>query len=100
MDLIFLVLFVAILLFLFSPTLRAWLLSRLLLWIQRRVLKQMQGQGGRSKQQHYYRGTEGQDEEVTPKAKQQGKLGMDDIVAKKFGKPQSEDYVDFEELPK
>lgn len=102
MDFIFYLLFVAVLLLVFSPTLRAWLLARFLGWIQKRLLRQMQErQGYRSpngERQRYHQGR--QEENKTEAHATQGKLAMDDIATKKFDKAQKEDYVDFEELPK
>lgn len=103
MELILWAIFIAILLLIFSPTLRAWLLARILMSLQRRIFRDMERRQGFSAGGQE-RGRSGGSEEAsrggTSHRSPTDKLDMDDIATKKFDKPQSEDYVDFEELPK
>lgn len=105
MDFILWGLLVAILLLVFSPSLRARIFVYFLAWLQRRLLRQMQSrqeQGRRSTNAQSYDRTEANRGRKNTQAasSQRGKLDIQDIAAKKFTKAQSDDYVDFEELPK
>lgn len=95
-DFFLLLLFTAILLFFFSSSLRAWLLSWFLRRLQRRMQNQMEEQ---MRAQGSNTGKHQQTQE-TRHSSGAGKLDMGDIEAKKFDTPRSEDYVEFEELPK
>lgn len=102
-ELLMYALLVGVLLFIFSSRVRAWVLARIIESLQRRMFRQMEEQakaqykraGARSERTHQSERTYQEE----PQA-HSGKLDMDDIATKKFDKPQSEDYVDFEELPK
>lgn len=104
-DLILLLLLGAILLFFFSSSVRAWVLSWFLQRIQRRMQQQMEEQM-RAQSSHRGAGQQGSGGEHgyqsagDSHSHTSGKLDMGDIEAKKFDTPRSEDYVDFEELPK
>lgn len=101
LDLLFLLLLGAILLFIFSAQVRQWVLMRFLLSVQRRMQQaaeeQQRAEGRSTSGQSAYTGQGATGGEARAP---QGKLDMDDIVTKKFDTPRSEDYVDFEELPK
>lgn len=108
-DFILWLLLVGLLLFLFSGTVRTWVLLRILKSIQRRMTQH----GGQSYRSYSWRSgastsqTSSSYEEKhdsTSKGSDsqghRGKLDIGDIVAKKFDKSPSQEYIDFEELPK
>lgn len=86
-----------ILLFLLSSGFRQWLLVLFLRGVQRRIEEEAKRR--RASWTRDAQGPHSTGEDETRK-EPQGKLDMDDIVAKKFDRPKREDYVDFEELPK
>lgn len=94
MELILTLLFVGILIFVLSGTFRRWLLMLVLQRVQRRMQEQMrqQGMGGQSRSS--------QPDDRASDASRRSKLDMDEIEAKRFARTDSDDYVDFEELPK
>lgn len=104
-DLILLLVLGAILLFVFSSSVRAWALSWFLQRIQRQMQRQMEEQmraqgGPRGSRGQGTSGQQGRQSAEEHRPHASGKLDMGDIEAKKFDTPRSEDYVDFEELPK
>lgn len=103
-DILLYLLLIFILLLFLSSSFRAWIVARLLSSIQKRLFnKMMQEQAKRNaytqKEQNRKDKYGAQNSDRETRA-YQGKMDMDDIATKKFEKSQSEDYVDFEELPK
>lgn len=109
-EFLFFALFVGIILFFLFPGLRAWVLSKVMQSVQRRIAKQMEEQmrnaserqrsayGSHSSEQRARE--ESEDYQRQGRGTPQSKLDMSDIAAKKFEQVKKEDYVDFEELPK
>lgn len=90
MEFVGTLLLVGILLYLLMPVLRNWFLKWIAGRIQQRLHEQMR-QGASSN-----RRTSSQE----PASHKKEKMDMDEIEAKRFDKENSDDYVDFEELPK
>ncbi len=96
MDLILGIFFVAVILFLVSSTIRRWVLMFILGRVQRRMMEQAEEmQRQQRAQQRAYSQTSREDDE-----RPREKLDMDEIEAKRFERGNSDDYVDFEEIPK
>ncbi len=93
-ELLFTLLLIGLLLLIISGSLRRWLLSLLLTRIQRRMAEQMRQSQGAGRPS----GAQGARASQPPGPR--GKLDMDEIEAKRFAQGSSDDYVDFEELPK
>ncbi len=93
------IIFVALLLLLFSSSLRRWLLTLAVGQLQRRMAEQMRraAEQARAQQtgQSSDRGARA-GEQTTPH--REGKLDMNEIEAKRFERPSSDEYVDFEEV--
>lgn len=91
-----LILVFLILLFL-SGGLRRWLQMFIISRVQKRVMEQMrqaaEQQRQRTQQQQQSRDHQGQE-------RPRGKMDMDAIEARRFDRGNSDDYVDFEEIPK
>lgn len=109
-EFLFFALFVGIILFFLFPGLRAWVLSKVMQSVQRRIVKQVEEQmRNASERQRSAYGShssgqrareESEDYQRQGRGTPQSKLDMSDIAAKKFEQVKKEDYVDFEELPK
>ena len=91
-------LLILVILFLFWPRVQTWLLVRLLQRVQRRMSEA-------TGQQQYYdprggRQAPDSDCEAPASTEERQKQQLDNIEARKFDRSSSDDYVDFEELPK
>ena len=91
-------LLILVILFLFWPRVQTWLLVRLLQRVQRRMSEA-------TGQQQYYDPRGGSqapdpDREAPASTEERQKQQLDNIEARKFDRSSSDDYVDFEELPK
>lgn len=93
LEFIFLLLFGAVLLFIFSRTVCLWVLSQFLGYIHRRV------------QERYTEGASAQgadrgQRQAQSSGQRREKMDIRDIEAKRFEKSDESEYTDFEELPK
>ena len=91
-------LLILVILFLFWPRVQTWLLVRLLQRVQRRMSEA-------TGQRQYYDPRGGRqapdcDREAPASTEERQKQQLDNIEARKFDRSSSDDYVDFEELPK
>ena len=91
-------LLILVILFLFWPRVQTWLLVRLLQRVQRRMSEA-------TGQQQYYdprggRQATDSDREAPASTEERQNQQLDNIEARKFDRSSSDDYVDFEELPK
>lgn len=93
---IFMLIVVFVLLFLFSGSFRTWLLMKMVQRIQRKAEEQMRASQAQSENYQRREQAHQREEEV----KSTGKVEMDDIALRKIQRPQSEDYVDYEEVSK
>lgn len=98
-DVILTIIFIVLLLLLLSSSLRRWLLTLALGQLQKRMTEQMrrasqeaQAQQARSSES----GSSRERQQSTPR--REGKLDMSEIEAKRFERPSSDEYVDFEEV--
>ncbi|MDO4692212.1 MAG: DUF4834 family protein [Porphyromonadaceae bacterium] len=90
MEFVGTLLLIAILLYLLMPVLRNWFIRWVIGRIQQRAQDHMR-QGASSSRHAASQDASSQKKE---------KMDMDEIEAKRFDKENSDDYVDFEELPK
>lgn len=93
------IILIGVLLYLYWPTIQAWLAVKLIQRLQRRMTEAAGGEAYRNRgygapgaSAGHREGTEGSD----GRQKQE----LDDIEARKFTRPSSDEYVDFEELPR
>ena len=91
-------LLILVILFLFWPRIQTWLFVKLLQRVQRRMSEA-------AGQSQYYDPRGGQrapesDREASASTEEQQKQRLDNIEARKFDRSSSDEYVDFEELPK
>lgn len=93
MELLFWIFLICVLVFFFVPSVRLWLLSRLVARLQRKMQSQFEEQMRRSQ------GAQSARREQRQGSSPREKLDIDSIEAKRFDKENSNDYVDFEELP-
>lgn len=84
------IILIGVLLYLYWPTIQAWLAVKLLQRLQRRMTEAAGGEAYRTERR------EGTAESSDSRQKQE----LDDIEARKFTRPSSDEYVDFEELPR
>lgn len=95
MELLFGIFIICIFLFFFVPSIRFWVLSRVGERLQKKMQTLFEEQIRRQTTEHA-RKRSTQANSTTPKEK----LQIDEIEAKRFDKENSNNYVDFEELPK
>lgn len=93
LELIFMLLLGAFLLFIFSRTVRLWVLSQFLGYVQRRV-QERYTEGARAE------GAEREQRQRQSSGQRREKMDIRDIEAKRFEKGDESEYTDFEELPK
>ena len=94
------IILIGVLLYLYWPTIQAWLAVKLLQRLQRRMTE---AAGGEAYRNRGY-GALGHPLSVV-KARLRARTAarsrrLDDIEARKFTRPSSDEYVDFEELPR
>lgn len=94
MELLFWIFLIAVFVFFFVPSVRLWLLQRIVARLQRKMQSQFEEQMRRASSAQ---STSSGD---SPSTAPRQKLDIDSIEAKRFDKENSRDYVDFEELPK
>ena len=80
----------------FRARIQVWLLSHIL----RRVQERMGGDGAGSYSQQQRTSNRGSSRGSNTSSANQQKQELDDIEARKFERAASDEYVDFEELPK
>lgn len=97
MEFLLTIFLVGLVIYLLMPTIRAWILRWIVQRIQRNVMNGMgQNMGQASGNRQQARSSAPKDKATTRREK----MNMDEIEAKRFDKENSDDYVDFEELPK
>ena len=94
------IILIGVLLYLYWPTIQAWLAVKLLQRLQRRMTEAASGEAYRNRGYGAPGASSGRHEGTAESSDSRQKQELDDIEARKFTRPSSDEYVDFEELPR
>ena len=94
------IILIGVLLYLYWPTIQAWLAVKLLQRLQRRMTEATGGEAYRNRGYGAPGASSERREGTTEGSDSRQKQELDDIEARKFTRPSSDEYVDFEELPR
>ena len=94
------IILIGVLLYLYWPTIQAWLAVKLLQRLQRRMTEAAGGEAYRNRDYGAPGASSERREGTTEGSDSRQKQELDDIEARKFTRPSSDEYVDFEELPR
>lgn len=94
------IILIGVLLYLYWPTIQAWLAVKLLQRLQRRMTEAAGGETYRNRGYGAPGASSERREGTTESSGSRQKQELDDIEARKFTRPSSDEYVDFEELPR
>lgn len=94
------IILIGVLLYLYWPTIQAWLAVKLLQRLQRRMTEAAGGEAYRNRGYGAPSASSGHREGTAESSDSRQKQELDDIEARKFTRPSSDEYVDFEELPR
>ncbi len=94
------IILIGVLLYLYWPTIQAWLAMKLLQRLQRRMTEAAGGEAYRNRGYGAPGTSSGHREGTAESSDSRQKQELDDIEVRKFTRPSSDEYVDFEELPR
>lgn len=94
------IILIGVLLYLYWPTIQAWLAVKLLQRLQRRMTEAAGGEAYRNRGDGAPGASSERREGTAESSDSRQKQELDDIEARKFTRPSSDEYVDFEELPR
>jgi len=94
------IILIGVLLYLYWPTIQAWLAVKLLQRLQRRMTEAAGGEAYRNRVYGAPGASSERREGTAESSDSRQKQELDDIEARKFTRPSSDEYVDFEELPR
>ena len=94
------IILIGVLLYLYWPTIQAWLAVKLLQRLQRRMTEAAGGEAYRNRGCGAPGASSERRESTAESSESRQKQELDDIEARKFTRPSSDEYVDFEELPR
>lgn len=94
------IILIGVLLYLYWPTIQAWLAVKLLQRLQRRMTEAAGGEAYRNRGYGDPGASSERREGTAESSVSHQKQELDDIEARKFTRPSSDEYVDFEELPR
>lgn len=94
------IILIGVLLYLYWPTIQAWLAVKLLQRLQRRMTEAAGGEAYRNRGYGASGASSERREGTAESSDSRQKQELDDIEARKFTRPSSDEYVDFEELPR
>lgn len=94
------IILIGVLLYLYWPTIQAWLAVKLLQRLQRRMTEAAGGEAYRNRGYGAPWASSERREGTAESSDSRQKQELDDIEARKFTRPSSDEYVDFEELPR
>ena len=94
------IILIGVLLYLYWPTIQAWLAVKLLQRLQRRMTEAAGGEAYRNRAYGAPGASSERREGTAESSDSRQKQELDDIEARKFTRPSSDEYVDFEELPR
>ena len=94
------IILIGVLLYLYWPTIQAWLAVKLLQRLQRRMTEAAGGEAYRNRGYGALGASSERREGTAESSDSRQKQELDDIEARKFTRPSSDEYVDFEELPR
>ena len=95
------IILIGVLLYFYWPTIQAWLAVKLLQRLQRRMTEAAGGEAAYRNRGYGAPGaSSGRREGTAESSESRQKQELDDIEARKFTRPSSDEYVDFEELPR
>lgn len=94
------IILIGVLLYLYWPTIQAWLAVKLLQRLQRRMTEAAGGEAYRNRGYGIPGASSERREGTAESSDSRQKQELDDIEVRKFTRPSSDEYVDFEELPR
>ena len=94
------IILIGVLLYLYWPAIQAWLAVKLIQRLQRRMTEAAGGEAYRNRGYGAPGAASGHREGTAESSDSRQKQELDDIEARKFTRPSSDEYVDFEELPR
>ena len=94
------IILIGVLLYLYWPAIQAWLAVKLIQRLQRRMTEAAGGEACRNRGYGAPGASSGRREGTAESSDSRQKQELDDIEARKFTRPSSDEYVDFEELPR
>ena len=94
------IILIGVLLYLYWPTIQAWLAVKLLQRLQRRMTEAAGGEAYRNRGYGTPGASSERREGTAESSDSRQKQDLEDIEARKFTRPSSDEYVDFEELPR
>lgn len=94
------IILIGVLLYLYWPAIQAWLAVKLIQRLQRRMTEAAGGEAYRNRGYGAPGTSSGRREGTAEGSDSRQKQELDDIEARKFTRPSSDEYVDFEELPR
>ena len=94
------IILIGVLLYLYWPAIQAWLAVKLIQRLQRRMTEAADGEAYRNRGYGAPGASSGRREGTAESSDSRQKQELDDIEARKFSRPSSDEYVDFEELPR